>query len=61
MAARQEARAGKQEELGSSVSWEGRDTWPEVPRDTRMKAGAGAGWDLEKEGQQGQETRPQGS
>lgn len=48
-AACQAARAGKQEELGLSVSWEGWGIWSEVPRDAWIKAGAGAGWGLEKE------------
>lgn len=53
MAAGQATRAGEQEELGLSLSWEGRDTWLEVPRDTCMEAGSEAGWDLEKEVKQG--------
>lgn len=54
MAAPQTTRARKQEELGLSVSWEGWDTWLEIPRDTHMKAGS-----LEKEVQQGWEMRAQ--
>lgn len=41
---------------GSECQQGAGDTWLEVPRDTCMKAGTAAGWDLEKNVKQDLET-----